>query len=162
MAAIPPPREGGLDQQPAQDNSSWRSTIDSWVKESAIRRDVLILVGMVLAATIVIVWIIFQASALASLLSTTVGKVVMGSVPVGLATRAGWKRLQRRRRHRHSAPRSVEPSHGPGPLAKDRGKAARSEAQRRRRPVKIPERGEAVAHSDHAPRIDSSGNRQSR
>jgi hypothetical protein len=157
MVAIPPPREGGPDQQAAEGDPSWRSTIDGWVKDPMIRRDALRVVGMLLVTAIAIAWIIFQASALASVLATTVGKLIAGSIPVGIATVAGWKRLQRRRRHRHSPPRIVEAPRGPGPPAKNRGKAARSAAHRRRRPVETPERGGEVARSEHAPRIDGSG-----
>jgi hypothetical protein len=121
MAAIPPPREGGSDQQPAEGNSSWRTTIDGWVKDARIRRDALFVVGMLLVTAIAIVWIIFQASALASVLSTTVGKLIVGSIPVGIATGASLKRLQRRRHHRHSAPPIVEALHGSGPLVTDAG-----------------------------------------
>jgi hypothetical protein len=96
MGTILPPREGGSDQQPAEGNSSWRSTIDGWVKDPIIRRDVLIVVGMFLVAASTIVSVIFLSGALASVLSTTVGKLIVGGIPVSIATCAGWKRLKRR------------------------------------------------------------------
>ncbi|HET9255015.1 MAG TPA: hypothetical protein VFO16_07415 [Pseudonocardiaceae bacterium] len=106
MTAIPPPRQAGSDQRPTEDTPSWRGTIDGWVKDQKIRRDALIAVGMLLVAVIVIVWIIFRSgdSALTSMLSMAIGKLILGSIPVVIATIGGWRVLQRRRRHRDPTP----------------------------------------------------------
>lgn len=104
MTAIPSPRQTGSDQQPA-DTSSWRSTINGWVRDKGIRRHVLIAIGMVLAAPIAIVWIIFHSgdSVLAPVLSTTIGKIVSSSIVVTIVG-IGWEARLRRRRHRPTLP----------------------------------------------------------
>lgn len=94
ITVIPPSRQAGSDQQPA-DTSSWRNTIDGWVKNRAIRSDGLIALGMLLAAVIVVVLIV----ALVPVLSTTIGKTVAVNTVVATIVGAGWK-VRRWRRHR--------------------------------------------------------------
>lgn len=120
MTAIPPPRQAGPDQQSAEDTSSWRGTINGWVKDQKIRRDALIVlgmaliaVGMVLTAAIIIVWIIFhfEGNALAPVLSTTIGRIIAGSTVVTIAGAGGGALLLRRRRHRRPATTGERSTH---------------------------------------------------
>jgi hypothetical protein len=128
MAAPPPPSsQAGSDQRPAEDTSSWRGTIDGWVKDQQIRRDALIAVGMLLIAAIIIVWIVFYSghSALTSVLSTTIGKLILGGSAATIATGAGWKTLQRRRRRRQSA---LQPQLSTVPMTTNQDSSAESSA----------------------------------
>lgn len=74
------------------DASTWRVTVDNWVRDKAVRRDGLIAVGMVLLTLVVLGWVVLVGGAavlahpVTRILGTVTGQTascVVGSVGAG-------------------------------------------------------------------------------
>lgn len=90
----------------------WRTTIDGWVRDPAIRRHGLLALAMLLTAVALIVGLGTGAlaAAMKTVLPSLLAKIIAGTLGVGST---GWWLHQRRRARRQLAVDAVPPSQPP-------------------------------------------------